>query len=59
MMAMSNFGNILMTLGLEVIMMLLKIWLFFMIVSTTSTVIGVLVFLSKYRIPIILRYNLD
>ena len=48
-----------MTLSLEVIVMLLKIWLFFMIVSTTSAVIEVLVFSSKYKILMILRYDLD
>jgi len=59
MMAMSNFGDILMTLGLKTIVMLLKIWLFFMIVLITSAVVRVLVFSSRYRIPMILRYDLD
>ena len=58
-MAMSDFGDILMTFSFEMIVILLKIWLFFMVVLTTSAVIGVSVFLSKYRIPMILRYDLD
>jgi len=52
---MSDFGDTLITLGLGAIVILLKIWLFLIIISTTSVVIGVLVFLSKYEIPIILR----
>ena len=44
MMAMSNFGNILITLGLEAINMLLKIWLFFKIFLTMSNVKEVFVF---------------
>ena len=54
-MAMSDFEDTLITLGLEAIVILLNIWLFLMIVSTMSAVKGVLVFLKKYGIPMILR----
>ena len=59
MIAMSNFRKTLIILGLDIIAMLLKIWLFFMIVLTISAKIRVLVFLRKYGIPIIFKYDLD
>ena len=54
-MAMSDFGDILINLGLKAMVILLNIWLFLMIVSTMSAVKGVLVFLRKYGISMILR----
>jgi len=56
---MSDFGDTLMTQDLEASAILLNIWFFLMIASTTSAVIGVSVFSAKYRIPIILRYDFD
>jgi len=47
MMAMSDLDNILITLGQDAIEMLLKIWLFFKIISTTSEVKGVVMFSMK------------
>ena len=44
MIVISDFGNILITLGLEAIAILLKMWLFFMIVLTTSDIKEVFVF---------------
>jgi len=44
---MSDFGDTLITLGLEAIATLLKIWLFLIIVSTTSAMIRVLVLSNK------------
>ena len=43
MIAMSDLGDILITLGEEAIKMLLKMWLFFKIVSATFKVRGVFV----------------
>ena len=59
MMAMSNFGKTLIILGLDTMIMFLKIWLFFMIISTTLAEIEVLIFLRRYDIPIIFKYDLD
>ena len=44
MIAMSDLEDILITLGQEVIKMLLKMWLFFKIVSTTSKVREMFIF---------------
>ena len=51
--AMSDFGDTLITLSLKAIAILLNIWLFLMIVSTTSAIKEMLVFLWKYRISMI------
>ena len=48
MMAMSNLEDILITLGHEVIEILLKMWLFFKIVSTISEVRKVFMFPMRY-----------
>jgi len=55
----SDLGDILMTLGLEAKMMLLKIWLLFRILSTSSKDNWVLDCSDRYGIPKILRYNFD
>jgi len=47
MIAISDLGNTLIIQSFEVIAMLLKIWLFLIIVSTTSNEIEVLVFSKK------------
>ena len=57
--AMSDFGNTLIIWGLEVTVILLKIWLSLIIVSTTSAKSKALAFSKKYKIPIIFRYDLD
>jgi len=57
--AISDFGDTLITQDLETIAMLLNILFLLMMASTTSAVIEVLVFSTKYGIPIILRYDLD
>jgi len=54
-MDMSDFRDILITFSLEAMVILLNIWLFLMIISTMSAVKGVLVFLRKYGILMILR----
>ena len=54
-MAISDLGNTLITLGLDMMVILLKIWLFLMILSTTSKDKEVFVFSIMYRIPMILR----
>ena len=53
--AMSDLGKVLITLGLDARVMLLKIYMLLMTLSTISDVIETLVFSMKYRIPKILR----
>ena len=55
----SNFSKLLMILSLEATIKLLKIWLLLMIVSTTSAIIGMLVFSRRYKMPIIFKYNFN
>ena len=45
---MSDFGGTLITLGLEVMVILLNIWLFFIIILTTFTVISILCYKLKF-----------
>ena len=59
MMAMSNFGETLIICSFETNAILLNIWFFLIIFSTTTDIIGVLVFSTRYKIPMILRYNFD
>jgi len=56
---MSDLGDTLMTLGLEAKMMLLKMWLLFRILSTSSEDNQVLDCSDRYGIPTILRYDFD
>jgi len=55
----SNVGETLITLGLDTITILLKMWLFLMIFSTISAEIEVLEFLRRLEIPEILRYDFN
>ena len=55
----SDFDETLMTLSLNIRAMLLKIWLFLMIFSTTSNMIGVWVSSDKYGILIIFKNDFD
>ena len=55
MIVISDFGDTLIILGLEVRMISLKIWLFLRIFSTSSDVIQVFDWSTRYRIPTILR----
>jgi len=55
MIAMFDLGNTLMILDLDTTVVLLKMWLLLMIVSTISVEIGVLVFSRRYGIPIIFK----
>ena len=56
---MADLGNNLMIFGLDVIIILLKIWLFLIMVSTTFVNSRVFVFSMRDGIPMILRYNFD
>ena len=59
-MDMSDLGEILMTLGLDTRLTLLKIWFCFKIVSMSLEIRWSWVLLwEKYRIPVILRYDFD
>ena len=51
----SNLGDILIAQGFEVSNTLLKMWLFFKMVSTTLELISMLLFFIKYRMPIIFK----
>ena len=55
----SNLGNTLIILSFKTTVILLKMWLFLIIVSTTSAEIGVLVFSKRYGISIIFKYDFD
>jgi len=57
--AMFNFGDTLMTHGLDVRRISLKICIDLMIDSTILELIDILVFSKIYRIPMILRWDLD
>ena len=59
MIVISDLGDTLIIWDFEVTTMLLKIWLFLMIILTKFAKIGVLVFFRRYRIPIIFKYNFD
>ena len=56
---MSNFGKTLIICSFETNAILLNIWFFLIMFSTTTDVIDVLVFSTRYEIPMILRYNFD
>ena len=56
---MSNFGETLIICGFEANAILFKMWFFLIMSSITSDVMEVLVFSSRYRISMILRYNFD
>ena len=58
-MNMSDLGDTLIMQDFDAKVILLKIWFFYIISWTTSKVIGVLVNSPKYKILMILRYNLD
>jgi len=58
-MDMSDLGDTLMTLGLEAKTMLLKMWLLFRILSTSSEDNQVLDCSDRYRMLTILRYDFD
>jgi len=55
----SDFGNILTTLGLDAILILLKMYVDLIIVSITLVSIGIFVPSMRYRILSILRYDLN
>ena len=59
MMDMSNLEDILITLGLEAKTILLKMWLLFKILSTSSEDNQVLDCLDRYGMLTILRYDFD
>jgi len=54
-----NVGETLITLGLDTIIILLKMWLFLMIFSTILAEIEVLEFSRRLEIPKILRYDFN
>jgi len=56
---MSNLEDTLMTLGLKAKTILLKMWLLFRILSTSSEDNQMLDCLDRYRMPTILRYNFE
>ena len=56
---MSDLGNTLMIFGFDVIVILLKIWLFLIMFLTTSVDSSVFVFSMRYGIPMILRYDFN
>ena len=56
---MSDLGETLITRGLEAKMMSLKMWLFFRIFSTLSADSLVLVWLERYEMLTILKYDFD
>ena len=58
-MAMSDFEKTLIIHGLEANTILLNIWFFLIMSFTIINVMRVLVFSTRYRIPMILRYNFD
>ena len=56
MIAILDLGEILITQDLDTNMMLLKMWLFFKISSTTSAVIGILVFLATICLEFLIYF---
>ena len=58
-MDMSDLEDTLMTLGLEAKMILLKMWLLFRILSTSSEDNQMLDCLDRCKMPTILRYIFD
>ena len=58
-MAISDLGDIFMTLGFEANTMSLKMWVILRMLSISSEVMWELVFLERKGIPISFKYNFD
>ena len=58
-MIISDLGDNLMILDLDTIAILLKMWLFLIIVSTMSEDNSMFIFSIKYGSPMILRYDFN
>ena len=55
----SDLEEAFITLGFDMSVRLLKMWLALIIASMLSDLIGVSVSFMKYKIPIIFKYNFD